>query len=77
MEESRRLGLRQALAIAAVALAVRLGVAEELRHTILYQFPQLDAMEFLRWGRRVASGTYVVRLTSPDFAEARTVTLAK
>lgn len=45
-------------AIFAVAAGLRLLVAAQLSRTVLYQLPQLDAMEFLRWAERIAAGDF-------------------
>lgn len=54
------LGAKWALLVLVVAFAVRGGVAHELGQTVLYQSPQLDAMEFLDWGQRIASGDFTL-----------------
>lgn len=60
---SPSLGAKWALVVLVVAFVVRAGVAYELGQTVLYQSPQLDAMEFFDWGQRIASGD----LTLPAF----------
>ncbi|MDA8019517.1 MAG: tetratricopeptide repeat protein [Thermoanaerobaculia bacterium] len=50
------LGVGAALLVWLVAFAIRAGVAHDLGKTILYQSPQLDAMEFLDWAGRIATG---------------------
>src|SRR5688572_3666415 len=44
--------------IFAIAFAVRAGVASELEKTVLYQLPQLDALEFLAWAKELAAGNW-------------------
>lgn len=45
-------------AVFAVAFLVRVVVATELSKTALYQSPQLDALEFLRWAQDLAAGRF-------------------
>src|SRR5688500_13055565 len=44
--------------IFAIAFAVRAGVASELQKPVLYQLPQLDALEFLAWARELEAGNW-------------------
>ncbi|MCP4663454.1 MAG: tetratricopeptide repeat protein [bacterium] len=53
-----RLGFRWLALTFFAALLLRLGIAQELASTILYQRPQLDAMEFVRWANAIAGGDF-------------------
>jgi tetratricopeptide (TPR) repeat protein len=48
------------LAIGLIAWSVRALVLHQLGQTALYQWPQLDAREFLDWARRIAHGDFAV-----------------
>src|SRR5258708_5530158 len=54
------LGWRWLLLVWAAAWGIRALVAHQLGQTALYQWPQLDAAEFLEWARRIAHGDFSI-----------------
>lgn len=52
----QRLPWSWAAGVAALAFVVRAAVAVQLGRTVLYRYPQLDSLEFLRWAQSIAGG---------------------
>lgn len=58
LEKPLRSTLLRSAAIFGIALAVRIAVWSQLSHQPLFRAPQLDSLEYVAWGSRIAAGDF-------------------
>jgi tetratricopeptide (TPR) repeat protein len=64
-EEPAALGWAAAALVFAVALLVRWVVGAQLADEPLFRSPQLDSLQYLTWGRRIAAGDFIWPVPPP------------